>query len=184
MKVIIILSLHQQSAVLLTKFGSQKALFIMCDLCWTLTSVKVIATLSLHHRLFRPNLVVIANSLPHLTTDLAPVSDHAPSSKLIPSPNFPLQDLSGVQIWWQSVLKWRSSSVTYKHTPTTTMYNTGCPRMFYTVFQKNIKNIKSTMKLIIILVIEFLICDLPTVKISFTYLYPLRCDMVSLKIDE
>ena len=61
---------------------------------------------------------------------------------------------------------------------------TGCPRMFYTVFQKNIKNIKSTMSLIMIVVIEFLICDLPTVKISFTYLYPLRCDMVSLKIDE
>ena len=61
---------------------------------------------------------------------------------------------------------------------------TGCPRMFYTVFQKNIKNIKSTMSLIIILVIECLICALPTVKISFTYLYPLQCDMVSLKIDE
>ena len=61
---------------------------------------------------------------------------------------------------------------------------TGCPRMFYTVFQKNIKNIKSTMSLIMTLVIECLICVLPTVKISFTYLYPLRCDMVSLKIDE
>ena len=56
--------------------------------------------------------------------------------------------------------------------------------MFYTVFQKNIKNIKSTMSPIIILVIECLKCVLPTVKISFTYLYPLRCDMVSLKIDE
>ena len=56
--------------------------------------------------------------------------------------------------------------------------------MFYTVFQKNIKNIKSTMSLIIIPVIECLIYALPTVKISFTYLYPLRCDMVSLKIDE
>ena len=56
--------------------------------------------------------------------------------------------------------------------------------MFYIVFQKNIKNIKSTMSLIIILVIEFLICAPPTVKISFTYLYQLRCDMVSLKIDE
>ena len=44
---------------------------------------------------------------------------------------------------------------------------TGCPRMFYTVFQKNIKNIKSTMSPIIILVIECLICALPTVKISF-----------------
>ena len=63
-------------------------------------------------------------------------------------------------------------------------YFTGCPRMFYTVFQKNIKNIKSTMSLIIILVIECLIYALTTVKISFTYLYPLRCDMVSLKIDE
>ena len=62
--------------------------------------------------------------------------------------------------------------------------STGCPRMFYTVFQKNIKNIKSTMSLIIILVIECLICVLPTVKISFTYLYPFGCDMVSLKIDE
>ena len=61
---------------------------------------------------------------------------------------------------------------------------TGCPRMFYTVFQKNIKNIKSTTSLILILVIECLICALNTVKISFTYLYPLRCDMVSLKIDE
>ena len=61
---------------------------------------------------------------------------------------------------------------------------TGCPRMFYTVFQKNIKNIKSTMSLIIILGIECLICALPTMKISFTYLYPLRCDMVLLKIDE
>ena len=61
---------------------------------------------------------------------------------------------------------------------------TGCPRMFYTVFQKNIKNIKPTMSLFIILVIECLICALPTVKISFTYLYPLQCDMVSLKIDE
>ena len=61
---------------------------------------------------------------------------------------------------------------------------TGCPRMFYTVFQKTIKNIKSTMSLIIILVIECLICALPTVKISFTYLFLLRCDMVSLKIDE
>ena len=56
--------------------------------------------------------------------------------------------------------------------------------MFYTVFQKNIKNIKSTTSLIIILVIECLICALPTVKFSFTYLYPLRRDMVSLKIDE
>ena len=56
--------------------------------------------------------------------------------------------------------------------------------MFYTVFQKNIKNIKSTVSLNIILVIQCLICALPTVKISFTYLYPLRCDMVSLKIDE
>ena len=62
--------------------------------------------------------------------------------------------------------------------------STGCPRMFYTVFQKNIKNIKSTMSLIIILVIECLICALPTVRISFTYLYPLRFDMVPLKIDE
>ena len=61
---------------------------------------------------------------------------------------------------------------------------TGCPRMFYTVFQKNIKNIESTISLIIILVIEYLICALPTVKISFTYLNPLRCDMVSLKNDE
>ena len=56
--------------------------------------------------------------------------------------------------------------------------------MFYTVFQKNIKNNTSTMSLIIILVIECLIRALPTVKISFTYLYPLRCDMVALKIDE
>ena len=56
--------------------------------------------------------------------------------------------------------------------------------MFYTVFQKNIKNIKSTMSLIIILVIECLKHALPTVKISFTYLYLLRFDMVSLKIDE
>ena len=57
--------------------------------------------------------------------------------------------------------------------------------MFYTVFQKkNIKNIKSTMSLIIILVTERLICALPTVKISYTYLYPLRCETVSLKIDE
>ena len=56
--------------------------------------------------------------------------------------------------------------------------------MFYTVFQKSIKNIKSAMSLIIILVIECLICALSTVKISFTYPYPLRCDMVSLKIDE
>ena len=56
--------------------------------------------------------------------------------------------------------------------------------MFYTVFQKNIKNIKSTMSLITILVIECLIYALTTVKISFTYLYPLRCDMVSLKIEE
>ena len=61
---------------------------------------------------------------------------------------------------------------------------TECPRMFYTVFQKNIKNVKSTKSLIIILVIECLICILPTVKILFTYLYPLRCDMVSLKIDK
>ena len=61
---------------------------------------------------------------------------------------------------------------------------TGCPRMFNTVFQKNIKNIKSTMSLIIILVKECLICALSTVKNSVTYLYPLRCDMVSLKIDE
>ena len=64
------------------------------------------------------------------------------------------------------------------------LVNTGCPRMFYTVFQKNIKNIKSIMSLIIILVIECLICALPTVKILFTYLYPLRYDRVSLKIDE
>ena len=39
------------------------------------------------------------------------------------------------------------------------------------------------MSLTIILVIECLICALSTVKISFTYLYPLRCDMGSLKID-
>ena len=63
-------------------------------------------------------------------------------------------------------------------------YNTGCPRMFYTVFQKNIKNITSTMSLIMIHEIECLIYALTTVKISFTHLYPLRCDMVSLKIDE
>ena len=56
--------------------------------------------------------------------------------------------------------------------------------MFYTVFQKNIKIIKSTKSLFIILAIDCLICALFTVKISFTYLYPLRCDMVSLKIDE
>ena len=56
--------------------------------------------------------------------------------------------------------------------------------MFYTVFQKNITNIKSTMSLIIKLVIECLIYALTTVKISFAYLYPLQCDMVSLKIDE
>ena len=56
--------------------------------------------------------------------------------------------------------------------------------MFYTVFQKNIENIKSTMSLIIILEMECLVCALPTVKMSFTYLNPLRCDMVSLKIDE
>ena len=61
---------------------------------------------------------------------------------------------------------------------------TGCPRMFYTVFQKNIKNIKSIMSLIIILIIEYLICALPTVNILFTYLYPLRYDRISLKIDE
>ena len=41
-------------------------------------------------------------------------------------------------------------------------------------FRKISKNIKSTMSLTMIVVIEFLICDLPTVKISFTYLYPLR----------
>ena len=40
------------------------------------------------------------------------------------------------------------------------------------------------MSLNIVLVIECFICALPTVKISFTYIYPLRCDMVSLKIDE
>ena len=40
------------------------------------------------------------------------------------------------------------------------------------------------MSLIIILAIECLICALPTVKISLTYLYPLQCDMVSFKIDE
>ena len=62
--------------------------------------------------------------------------------------------------------------------------HTGCPRMLYTVFQKNTKNIKPTMSLIIILVIECLICVLPTVKMSFTYLYPLRCDMASLTIDK
>ena len=65
--------------------------------------------------------------------------------------------------------------------------HTGCPRMLYTVCQKNIKNIQSTMSLIMILVIECLICALPTVKISFTYLYPLRCNIMSLKclkIDE
>ena len=71
-----------------------------------------------------------------------------------------------------------SISLTHKNT------TTGCPRMFYTVFQKNIKNIKSTMSLIIILVIDCLICAPPTVKISFTFLYPLRCDMVSMKLDE
>ena len=51
----------------------------------------------------------------------------------------------------------------------------------YTVFQKNIK---STMSLIIILLTECLICALPAVKISFTCVYPLRCDMISLKIGE
>ena len=61
---------------------------------------------------------------------------------------------------------------------------TGCPRMINTVFQKNVKNIKSTMSLIIILVIQWLTFALPTVKISFTYLYPLRYDMLSLKTDE
>ena len=64
------------------------------------------------------------------------------------------------------------------------MLPTGCPRMSYTVFQKNIENIKSTMSLIIILEIECLIGALSTVKIQFTYLYPLRCAVVSLKIDE
>ena len=64
------------------------------------------------------------------------------------------------------------------------MKYTGCPRMIYTVFQKHIKNIKSTMSPIIKVEIECLICVLSTVKLSFAYLYPLRCDMVSLKIDE
>ena len=40
------------------------------------------------------------------------------------------------------------------------------------------------MSVIIIHVIELLIYVLPTVKISFTYLYPLQCYMVSLKIDK
>ena len=80
--------------------------------------------------------------------------------------------------------------ITYKifnqecHVFSDALQNTGCLRMFYTVFQKYIKKIKSTMSLIKILVIECLICALPSVKLSFTYLYPLRCDMVSLKIDE
>ena len=54
--------------------------------------------------------------------------------------------------------------------------------MFYHVFQKNIKNINSKMSLIMILVIEYLICALLAMKISYTYLYPLRYDMVSLKL--
>ena len=61
--------------------------------------------------------------------------------------------------------------------------HTGCPRMIYTVFQKNIKNTKSMMSPILILLIKCLICVLHTVKISFTYLDPLRCCMVSLEID-
>ena len=60
----------------------------------------------------------------------------------------------------------------------------GCPRMIYTVFQKNIKNVKSTMSLIIILVIECLVFALHTVKISFTYLCPLQFGIVSLKSDK
>ena len=55
--------------------------------------------------------------------------------------------------------------------------------VLYRVSEKY-QNIKSIMSLIIILVIECLIYALPTVKISSTYLYPLRCDMVSLKIDK
>ena len=39
------------------------------------------------------------------------------------------------------------------------------------------------MSLILIIVVECFICILHTVKISFTYLYPLRCCMISLKID-
>ena len=58
------------------------------------------------------------------------------------------------------------SGVNLHHSQTTTEGDTtGCPRMFYTVFQKNIKNIKSTVSLIVILLIECLICALPPVKI-------------------
>ena len=49
--------------------------------------------------------------------------------------------------------------------------------------QKNIINIKSTLSLIIILVMECLVCVLHNVKNSSIYLYPLRCGMVTLEID-
>ena len=62
MKVIIILSLHQQffwpNMVAIAQFTT-------FNLWWPLTSIKVIIILSLHQRFFWPNLVAIA----HLTSD-------------------------------------------------------------------------------------------------------------------
>ena len=62
---------HSQlaSALLLTKYGSYSTYFTPFDLWWRSTSIKVIIILSLHQGFFWQNMVAIALSLPHLTSD-------------------------------------------------------------------------------------------------------------------
>ena len=62
---------HSQlaSALLLTKYGSHSTYFTPFDLWWPLTSIKVIIILSLHQHCFWPNMVAMAHSLHHLTSD-------------------------------------------------------------------------------------------------------------------
>ena len=81
---------HSQlaSALLLTKYGSHNTYFTQFDHWWPLTSIKVIIILSLHQGFFWPNMVAIAHSSPHLTSDdLWPPSRSpcAPSALALPT---------------------------------------------------------------------------------------------------
>ena len=61
------------SAVLLTKFGSHRAIFTIFDFCWPLTSTKVINIISLHQKFLWPSLVATEHCLLYLTSvDLWP----------------------------------------------------------------------------------------------------------------
>ena len=126
--------------------------------------LELFSTFLSFRRWFRPNIVQL------MCFSLAKMMNSTP---LIVCVMFQGIDL----LRWNGILVIRQFSKIFTEVKA---HHTGCPRMFYTVFQKNIKNIKSTISLNIILIIECLIYALPTVKISFTYLYPLRCDMLKL----